>query len=77
MLVVSTASPYKFSRDVYRAITDVDIPEGERALAALYNHTSVEVPTPLSRLFDMPINHGTVIDRADMENAVRNIGSKK
>ena len=77
MLVVSTASPYKFSRDVHRAITDVDIPEGERALAALYNHTSVEVPTPLSRLFDMPINHGTVIDRADMENAVRNIGSKK
>ncbi len=73
MLVVSTASPYKFARDVHRAITGVDIAEGEKALAALHDHTSVEIPAPLSRLFGLPINHGGVIDKADMEKAVREI----
>ncbi len=71
MLVVSTASPYKFARDVYRAISGVDIREGQKALAALYNRTSVEIPAPLSRLFGLPINHGRVIDKSDMEKAVR------
>ncbi len=70
MLVVSTASPYKFARDVHRAITGVDIPEGEKALAALHDFTSVQIPAPLSRLFGLPINHGGVIDKADMEKAV-------
>ena len=71
MLVVSTASPYKFARDVLFAVTGEDIPEGEKALAALHNTTSVEIPLPLSRLFGLPINHSTVIDKADMEKAVK------
>lgn len=70
MLVVSTASPYKFARDVHRAITDEDIALGEKALAALHNRTLVEIPIPLSRLFGLPINHGRVIDKADMEKVV-------
>lgn len=70
MLAVSTASPYKFARDVYSALTGVDIPEGKRALAALCSYTSVKIPTPLSGLFGMPVNHSTVIDKADMEKAV-------
>ena len=75
MLIVSTASPYKFARDVHRAITGVDIPEGERALAALHNTTSVEIPLPLSRLFGLPIRHAEVIDKADMEKAVMELCS--
>ena len=71
MLAVSTASPYKFPRAVYHALTGVDIPEGKRALAALHDRTSVEIPKPLSELFGLPINHSTVIDNADMEKAVR------
>lgn len=71
MLVVSTASPYKFARDVLFAVTGEDIPEGEKALAALHNTTSVEIPLPLSRLFGLPINHSTVIDKTDMEKAVK------
>ena len=70
MLAVSTASPYKFARDVYSALTGVDIPEGKRALAALCSYTSVKIPTPLSGLFGLPVNHSTVIDKADMEKAV-------
>ena len=70
MLAVSTASPYKFARDVYMALTGEDIKEGQRALAALHTYTSVPVPLPLSSLAGLPINHGECIDKADMEKAV-------
>lgn len=70
MLAVSTASPYKFARDVQIALNGVDPGEGERALAALHDYTSVEIPSPLSGLAELPINHSACVDKADMEMAV-------
>ena len=71
VLVVSTASPFKFARDVYRALTDKDATGDIEALGELHALTSVEIPKPLSSLIDKPVLHSTVIDKTDMERTVK------
>ncbi len=66
LLVVSTASPYKFTPAVARAL---GIPAGadERAcMEAVANATHTVPPTPLTAVFTKPIRHTKVIDRRDM-----------
>ncbi len=69
ILAVSTASPYKFARDVYRSLTDSDCDGDLEALAALSTLTGVSIPKPLSGLGDKKINHSRTIDKSDMESA--------
>jgi threonine synthase len=70
MLVVSTASPYKFAGDVLLSLTegkpenDLDAPE------MLFRLTKEEIPLPLkSTLGKKPI-HTDVIDKSDMADTV-------
>ena len=76
MLAVSTASPYKFARDVYRAVYGSDVGDSVGALAALSSRSSVPVPEPLSALEGRPINHGRTIDKQDMKSAVREFAAR-
>lgn len=69
IIAVSTASPYKFARDVYRSLTDSDCDGDLEALAALSTLTGVSVPKPLSGLGDRKINHNRTIDKSQMESA--------
>ena len=70
MLVVSTASPYKFARDVYASLTG-KAPSGDiEALAELCELTSVPVPAPLAGIGERTVIHDRVIDRSDMADAV-------
>jgi threonine synthase len=71
VLVVSTASAYKFARDVYRSLTDTDAKGDIEALDELHSLTSVDIPKPLSSLLDKPVLHNTVIDKSDMEKTVK------
>ncbi len=70
VLVVSTASPYKFAKDVYSSLvsenscTDLEAPE------LLSAHTGTEIPLPLSSLCDKTVIHTDIIDKNDMDNAV-------
>ncbi len=50
MIVLSTASPYKFASNVYKALTKCIPPEGYEALTALSEITSTSVPMPLAGL---------------------------
>ncbi|MBQ1260589.1 MAG: threonine synthase, partial [Clostridia bacterium] len=69
MLTVSTASPYKFAADVYRAIT-AKSPSGDiEALTELFELSGVEIPLPLRDLDKREVVHGGVISRDGMENA--------
>ncbi len=52
-VVLSTASPYKFSRDVLSAISDVSPESGFGAMDMLCKLTGVPVPAPLAALRDM------------------------
>ncbi len=69
ILAVSTASPYKFARDVYRSLTDSDCGGDLEALAALSSLTGVPIPKPLADLGGKTINHNRTIDKSDMESA--------
>lgn len=64
-IVLSTASPYKFSHDVYKCITEKDIPDDFEAMADLHDLANVEVPKGLEELKDLPIRFTRVIDKED------------
>ena len=66
MVVVSTASPYKFAADVYKSITGDEAAEGTGALDQLEVLTGMEISYPLKDLDKRTINFNTVIDADDM-----------
>ena len=70
MLVVSTASAYKFARDVYTALTDKS-PSGDvEALDEMNALTGTPIPAPLASIGSRAIKHAEVIDKKEMESAV-------
>ena len=70
-VVLSTASPYKFSRDVLRAISDEAPASGFGAMDRLYELTKVPVPAPLAALRDKAPRFDDCVDKADMLGYVR------
>ncbi len=71
MLVVSTASPYKFAADVLLSLTGARPEDDLLALEMLKNHTGVDIPAPLAAILDKPVLHDGIIDRTEMKQAVK------
>lgn len=70
MLVVSTASPYKFAPAVLSAL-GAEVPsDGFEAIRALEELTKVKAPEPLVRLREKAVRFSRVVDPAEMEEAV-------
>ena len=71
VLVVSTASPYKFAKDVFMSLNDgfadFDDTEAPAMLSAL---TETEIPMPLSSVLTKKILHPDIIGKGDMDDAV-------
>ncbi|MBQ8963115.1 MAG: threonine synthase [Clostridia bacterium] len=70
-VVLSTASPYKFSRDVLSAICDDKPESGFGAMDLLHQLTEVPVPAPLAALRDMAPRFNDCVDRTDMLDYVK------
>lgn len=68
-IILSTASPYKFPQNVYKAITGEVLDEYE-AIDALYNKTNVEIPYPLKGIKDRVVRFEEVIDKTDIINFI-------
>ncbi|MGN0651428.1 MAG: threonine synthase [Gemmiger sp.] len=69
MVVLSTASPFKFPRDVLKALGE-QLPEGDfAAMDALASATGCEAPKSLSALKEMPVRFDRTIDPADIRTA--------
>jgi threonine synthase len=66
MVVVSTASPYKFAADVYKSITGEDAADGTGALDQLEKLSGMEISYPLKDLDKRAINFTTVVDADKM-----------
>lgn len=66
MVVVSTASPYKFAADVYKSITGSDASDGTAALDELSALTNTEISYPLRNLDSRKVNFNKVIESEDM-----------
>ncbi len=72
MLTVSTASAYKFAADVYKSLNG-DKPSGDlEALGELNALTGARIPTPLANIGSRTVHHKAVIDKTEMDDAVKN-----
>lgn len=69
MVVLATASPYKFAPDVLRALGQEDA-QGFAALRRLQEKTGVPIPKNLSELEGLPELHRDVIDVSQMPEYV-------
>ena len=70
MVIASTASPYKFANNVYRAVTDQEAVSELDALDELAKATKTEIPYPLAGLAQRKINFTKTVDRTEMAKAV-------
>ncbi len=70
MVVDSTASPYKFAKDVYRSVTGNQPTDDLAALKELAAATGTEIPYPLVGLAKKKVRFETVIDAEQMTSEV-------
>jgi threonine synthase len=72
ILIASTASPYKFARDVYLSLVSdkAQRPTDVEALSELSILTGTEIPSPLAKTLTKKALHDDIIDREGMDNAV-------
>ncbi len=71
-VIVSTASPYKFTRSVMEALGRSDESADDFALADQISAlTGVPVPAAVSQIRDAEILHHLVVNREEMEGAVK------
>jgi len=66
IIVASTASPYKFAADVFKAITNREASADTGALDDLSALTATEITLPLRNLASREIRFDTVIEAEDM-----------
>ena len=65
-VVLSTASPYKFSRDVLSAVSDSEPDSGFGAMDMLHDLTGVPVPKPLAALRSLAPRFTDCVGKDDM-----------
>ena len=70
-VVLSTASPYKFSRSVYNAITNEDIEDEYEAMRALSLLSNTTVPVNLSSLQEKAVRFHEVIDKEEGKTRIK------
>ena len=70
MVVASTASPYKFAKDVYFAVAKKPSTDDLAALDELSELTKTDIPYPLAGLAQRKVRFTDVIGAADMTAAV-------
>ncbi len=70
MVIDSTASPYKFANNVYRAVTGEEPTSDLDSLEELSSATKTEIPYPLAGLAARTVHFKEVVDRDKMADAV-------
>ncbi len=66
MVVVSTASPYKFPQDVLYAVTGNDVRDSFKGIKRLHAATAMAVPKSLATLRDKPVRFKTSVAKEKM-----------
>lgn len=71
VVILSTASPYKFTRAVLAALGEEPSEEDRRNMERLEEVSGVPVPQPLAGIFDREIMHRDVIEPSAMADYVK------
>lgn len=69
VILASTASPYKFAKDVYFALCGKNC-EDLAALGLLENLTNEKMPLPLSDIAERKVNFDTIISKEEMAEKI-------
>ncbi len=69
-IVLSTASAYKFAKDVYTALTGNSCNDEFEAMNALHDYTSIAIPKNLACLKDMEIRFTNTVQKEDALAAI-------
>ena len=77
MVVVCTASPYKFPQDVMYAITGNDIKDSFKAIKHLNIATAMKVPKSLAKLRDKTVRFTAVSDKDKLYEEVLRFAEQK
>lgn len=75
-IVLSTASPYKFSKSVYESLYQETDNDEFEIMQELSEKTGVKIPENLKGLKNKKILHKHVCEKDEMENYVRKIANK-
>ncbi|MDE6104257.1 MAG: threonine synthase [Clostridia bacterium] len=70
MVIVCTASPYKFPQDVLYAVTGNDVKDSFKGIKRLHAATAMAVPKCLQNLRDKPLRFTKVADRKKLFDEV-------
>lgn len=70
MVVVSTASPYKFPQDVLYAVTGNDVRDSFKGIKRLHAATAMAIPKSLATLRDKPVIFKTTVGKDKMFDEV-------
>jgi threonine synthase len=73
LVVLATASPYKFASSVAEAIGLQNENDPFKQMQALNEASGAPIPTALKNLREKPIRHTAVCDKDDMKKAVEDI----
>ena len=76
-VVLSTASPYKFTRAVLSALGEEPEQEDKKNILHLKNFTGVEMPSPIRELFQKDVHHKDIIEVKEMKDYVLKKAAKK
>ena len=77
-LVASTASPYKFTANVFSSLSGETVDDEFLCLEKTSEYTKTEIPSPLAKLKDKKVRFDKVIDPCDMITEVlKYIGLEK
>ncbi|MCV3763589.1 threonine synthase [Companilactobacillus farciminis] len=71
MILLSTASPYKFTHVVAEAILNQNIDDDFDAMQAIHKKTNLPIPKNLAEVWNLPILHKDVIDKEKMEDYIQ------
>ena len=73
-VILSTASPFKFSKDVYKCLTEKEINDDLNAIETLEKYTNLKVPNSLSNLKNMEVIFKEVIKKDDKDIIINKLG---
>ncbi len=76
VVIVSTASPFKFAQDVHQALGNLRVKDAFKAVSLLEFETAMEAPSALKELKNKEIVHRTVIAKDKVAQAVLNFVAK-
>ncbi len=75
-VILSTASPFKFSKDVYKCLTEEEINDDLKAIEILEDYTKLKAPKSLSVLKNLEVRFKEVIDSKDKKYLIDKLGEK-